>query len=148
MLNHFYYSIPLLTDIDFRFFYQWLETKVVGWLELIYGPCDSSGEMREHNNLVSAHHNPVSAHKDRLYHYMCDIYATTRIDELFNIIIEIPESEPALLDLKFCLEKTNLRTSLVKSLKKALETRLLHPGKTPFLQMLENMKVLQLYKFI
>ena len=53
----------------------------------------------------------------------------SRIEQLFDIIVEFPESEPALLDLKACLEKaSNLRSLLVKSLKTALETRLLHPG--------------------
>ena len=60
---------------------------------------------------------------------MFEIFATTQIDQLFNIIIEYPESEPAILDLKLCLEKTDLRAKLVASLKSALETRLLHPGK-------------------
>ena len=55
-----------------------------------------------------------------------------RIDQLFNIIVEYPESEPALIDLKLCLEKINLRTQLVTSLKTALETRLLHPGSDLF----------------
>ena len=72
-------------------------------------------------------HSPAS-YKDRLYHFVHDIYARTRIQQLFNIIIEFPESEPALTDLKTCLEKTNLRGTLVLSLKAALETRLLHPG--------------------
>lgn len=31
-------------------------------------------------------------------------------------------------DLKFCLERTNLRQQLLSSLKSALEIRLLHPG--------------------
>ena len=55
-------------------------------------------------------------------------HGQVRIEQLFNIIIEYPESEPALVDLKQCLEKINLRTELVTSLKTALETRLLHPG--------------------
>lgn len=59
---------------------------------------------------------------------MFETFAKTHIDQLFNIIIEFPESEPAILDLKICLEKTDLRGTLVSSLKTALETRLLHPG--------------------
>ena len=59
----------------------------------------------------------------------CYNFVHSRIEQLFDIIIEFPESEPALLDLKACLEKaSNLRSLLVKSLKAALETRLLHPG--------------------
>lgn len=60
---------------------------------------------------------------------MYETFAKTHIDQLFNIIIEFPESEPAILDLKVCLEKTDLRGTLVSSLKTALETRLLHPGR-------------------
>lgn len=60
---------------------------------------------------------------------MCETYAGTLIDQLFNIIIEFPESEPAVLDLRVCLEKTDLRPHLVSSLRHAFESRLLHPGK-------------------
>jgi hypothetical protein len=60
-----------------------------------------------------------------------------QIEQLFNIIIDFPESEPAILDLKLCLEKTDLRTQLVMSLKSALETRLLHPGKKQLMWMHE-----------
>ncbi len=53
----------------------------------------------------------------------------SRIEQLFDILVDFPESEPALLDLKACLEKApNLRSILIKSLRTALETRLLHPG--------------------
>ena len=50
------------------------------------------------------------------------------IQELFNIIVEFPESMSALTDLQNCLEKTDLRTKLVQSLRSAFENRLLHPG--------------------
>lgn len=62
-------------------------------------------------------------------HFVFEVYANTLIDQLFNIIIEFPESEPAVRDLRICLEKTDLRPHLVSSLRKALESRLLHPGK-------------------
>ena len=99
----------------------------MGWLELLYGNAvgGSTAVLTSHMPLTT-----ISAHKDRLYHFMYNVYANTRIQELFNIIIEFPESEPALMDLKTCLEKTDLRGQLVTSLKTALETRLLHPGKT------------------
>ena len=66
--------------------------------------------------------------KDTLRQYMYENYARTLIDQLFSIIIDYPESEPAILDLKNCLMKTDLRSHLVISLKDALESRLLHPG--------------------
>ena len=94
---------------------------MVGWLELMY--C----EVR-HGGASEGAVGSVAPYKDRLYHFLHDIYARTRIQQLFNIIIEFPESEPALTDLKCCLEKTNLRGMLVQALRTALETRLLHPG--------------------
>jgi hypothetical protein len=39
-----------------------------------------------------------------------------RIDELFDILVEFPDSEPALLDLRDCLMKVELRTVLINSL--------------------------------
>lgn len=110
---HMYTHVYTWTSVSLL---QWLDNKVVGWLELLY-ETGKSGE------------GSMSAHKGRLYHFMYNIYANTRIHELFNMIIEFPESEPALVDLKTCLERTSLRSDLVTSLKAALETRLLHPGK-------------------
>lgn len=40
-----------------------------------------------------------------------------RIEELFDILVEFPDSEPALLDLKECLKRVELRTFLINSLR-------------------------------
>ena len=40
-----------------------------------------------------------------------------RIQELFDIIVEFPDSKPALLDLKECLSHTDLRQEMMTSLK-------------------------------
>ncbi|KAK6194717.1 hypothetical protein SNE40_000298 [Patella caerulea] len=93
---------------------KWLDTKVLGWLNSIY-----AGEKS---------HNSISAFRGRLLHFLFETYANARIEQLFMIVIDYPESEPAILDLKTCLEKTNLRSQLMSSLRKALEDRLLHPG--------------------
>ncbi len=65
---------------------------------------------------------------------------TSRIGELFNIIVDFPDSTPAVEDLKECLNKTNQHSELVTSLRKAFvpfsftlqcvsfSERLLHPG--------------------
>lgn len=42
--------------------------------------------------------------------------------------LEYPDSDPAIDDLRICLEKTDLRQCLVQKLQRALESRLLHPG--------------------
>ena len=103
--------------------FQWLETKVVGWLELMYGDSQGNG---------SDVKSPIHSEKERLLNLMYESYARIHIDQMFTIIIEYPESLPGLQDLKVCLEKVNLRGVLVQSLRQALETRLLHPGYTTF----------------
>ena len=40
-----------------------------------------------------------------------------RIKELFEILVEFPDSKPSLDDLKDCLDRVELRTSLIKSLR-------------------------------
>ncbi|XP_025096044.1 LOW QUALITY PROTEIN: anaphase-promoting complex subunit 2-like [Pomacea canaliculata] len=96
---------------------EWLDTKVLNWLQLIYAGNRSDEQAQS-----------ISAFRGRLMHFVFEVYANTLIDQLFNIIIEFPESEPAVRDLRICLEKTDLRPHLVSSLRKALESRLLHPG--------------------
>lgn len=63
-----------------------------------------------------------------MHQFFCRIYVNMRIEELFSIIRDFPESKPAIEDLKFCLERTNQRQQLLSSLKSAFESRLLHPG--------------------
>jgi len=42
--------------------------------------------------------------------------------------LEYPESQPAVDDLRVCLERTDKRKVLVKNLQEAIKTRLLHAG--------------------
>lgn len=97
---------------------KWLDKKVLGWLDLVW--CSDQMSPTQLQSLKEF--------KDTLRQYMYENYARTLIDQLFSIIIDYPESEPAILDLKSCLMKTDLRSHLVVSLKDALESRLLHPG--------------------
>ncbi|KAI5701623.1 hypothetical protein M8J76_006804 [Diaphorina citri] len=66
--------------------------------------------------------------KQRLMYLLYETYTRLRIDQLFNIIIEYPDSGPAVDDLRKCLQKVNLRSTLTGKLQMSLETRLLHPG--------------------
>ncbi|EDV22414.1 uncharacterized protein TRIADDRAFT_28922, partial [Trichoplax adhaerens] len=51
-----------------------------------------------------------------------------RISELFDIIIDFPESKASLEELKLCMERNDLRKTIAYSLRNTFETRLLHPG--------------------
>lgn len=48
-----------------------------------------------------------------MYHVMVIPY---RIHELFDILVEFPDSEPALLDLRECLKVVDLRSFLINCL--------------------------------
>uniref|UniRef100_A0A1B6GF83 Anaphase-promoting complex subunit 2 n=3 Tax=Cuerna arida TaxID=1464854 RepID=A0A1B6GF83_9HEMI len=97
---------------------NWLQTIVMGWLTKIY--CSSDAIY----NIESS----LNKFKQKLMHLLYETYTRTRIEQLFNIIIEYPDSDPAIEDLRICLQKTDLRQCLVQKLQSALETRLLHPG--------------------
>merc|ERR1719309_1402760 len=66
--------------------------------------------------------------RQKLLQYLYETYTKARIEQLFNIIIEFPESQPALEDLRECLGQTDLRSHLTTSLKQVLDAKLLHPG--------------------
>jgi len=98
---------------------EWLDNKVVSWLEELFrlGPGSSK-------NIPM-----FASHRDRLHYFLCETFGHTRIRQLFTIIVEFPESEPALIDLSECIDRVQeLRKELVQALRSDLEARLLHPG--------------------
>lgn len=60
--------------------------------------------------------------------YVYDRFANLRISELFDIIIEFPDSTCAVVDLRNCLDHTLQHRELIVSLTQAIRKRLLHPG--------------------
>uniref|UniRef100_A0A2C9KE64 Anaphase-promoting complex subunit 2 n=1 Tax=Biomphalaria glabrata TaxID=6526 RepID=A0A2C9KE64_BIOGL len=96
---------------------EWLDQHVLGWLNHIYACKQTASQLAS-----------VVAFRDRLRHFIYETYAKSLIGQFFDIIIDYPDSKPAIQDLTACLEKTDLRSELVCTLKHALENRLLHPG--------------------
>lgn len=102
-------------DISFlKSLQKWLEGVIMNWLKKIY-TCEYSSEA-------------INKFHKKLINYMYEIYTKVRINQLFGIIIEYPDSIPALQDLRTCLPKTDLLPYLTKKLQKSMETRLLHTG--------------------
>jgi anaphase-promoting complex subunit 2 len=66
--------------------------------------------------------------RTRLQLFLYETLANLRISEMFDIIIDFPDSEPALDDLKAALSRTHQYPQLVTSLQQTFERRLLHPG--------------------
>ncbi|KAJ0173732.1 hypothetical protein K1T71_010881 [Dendrolimus kikuchii] len=105
------------------FLENWLDTTLMTWLTRIY--CAGSSKPPPDDKNIQ---NAISKFKQKLSYFLYHSYTKLRIDQLFNIIIEYPDSQPAIDDIKLCLDKTDLRPTLCKKLQNALETRLLHPG--------------------
>ena len=101
----------------------WLDTIVVEWLTRIYN--NGSSKLDPSNTKIN---DSINYFKMKLKYFLFEKYANTIIDQFFNIIIEYPDSQPAIDDLKLCMEKLDLRAHLVETLKNSIETRLLHPG--------------------
>lgn len=101
----------------------WLDGIVLEWLTRIYN--NGSSKLDPENSKIC---DSVNYFKMKLKYFLFETYANTIIDQFFNIIIEFPDSTPAIDDLKSCMEKLDLRAHLVETLKHSIETRLLHPG--------------------
>lgn len=102
---------------------QWLDTIVVEWLTRIYN--NGSSKLDPSNTKII---DSINYFKMKLKYFLFEKYANTIIDQFFSIIVEYPDSQPVIDDLKLCMEKLDLRAHLVESLKSSIETRLLHPG--------------------
>lgn len=57
-------------------------------------------------------------------------FSNLRVSELFSIIIDYPDSKPAIDDLRTCLMKLGNMRQMAQSLRDAIQQRLLHPGAT------------------
>uniref|UniRef100_A0A1A8QLY2 Anaphase-promoting complex subunit 2 n=1 Tax=Nothobranchius pienaari TaxID=704102 RepID=A0A1A8QLY2_9TELE len=117
-------------------FQEWLEL-VLGWLSKVFAseadgatpvPAAPSGPSQSSIQGIQPASSIMKQWRCHMHQFFCRIYVNMRIEELFSIIRDFPESKAAIEDLKFCLERTNQRQQLLVSLKSAFESRLLHPG--------------------
>jgi anaphase-promoting complex subunit 2 len=66
--------------------------------------------------------------RDRLLESGANILVDLRIEELFDIVVDFPNSEPALRDLKLLLRKPSQRANTVSTFQQSCARRLLHNG--------------------
>ncbi|TIB40487.1 hypothetical protein E3P86_00658 [Wallemia ichthyophaga] len=60
--------------------------------------------------------------------YACEYFAEMRSEELFDIIVDYPDSSAAVDDIRMCLERVQYKSQLIRKLKSLNELRLLHAG--------------------
>ncbi|ESK86927.1 anaphase-promoting complex subunit 2 [Moniliophthora roreri MCA 2997] len=97
----------------------WMSDKIVPWMLLMYARGATSTE-----DARAMLQNVGSRFDFHMAKTLCDL----RTKEIFDIIIDFPESSGALNDLKECLQRVDQRAALVQALRKANRKRLLHPG--------------------
>ena len=106
---------PLLSQLD-----DWMKKVALPWLKTVHDPQQQQQQQQQHG----AHRSWIK----RLYFHMYTTFGNLRISELFNIIKDYPDSEPAIVDLRSCLKRTHHHKQLTISLRNAFDQRLLHPG--------------------
>ncbi|KIJ92859.1 hypothetical protein K443DRAFT_112930 [Laccaria amethystina LaAM-08-1] len=92
---------------------SWMSDKVVPWMLSVVA--------EEARSMLQGVGSRFDFHINKT---LCDL----RTREIFDIIIDFPDSMGALNDLKDCLQRVDQRTALVTALRKANRKRLLHPG--------------------
>jgi len=70
----------------------------------------------------------VSHWHQRVVLFTYQRFAAMRISEMWDVIIDFPNTKPALLDLRECLAKTGEHHLLINSLRNTFSRRLLTPG--------------------
>ena len=69
-----------------------------------------------------------AAWRARCAHCAYETLGASRVKECFDVVVEFPDSKPALWDLRRCLRRTSLRFQLTTQLRDALSARLLIAG--------------------
>ena len=74
--------------------------------------------------------DPIAPWRSRLDYYARDTLGAMRTSEMFDIVVDFPESVQALRDLKQCLQRmgTHAAASFAEDFRGQLERRLLHLG--------------------
>ncbi|GFR52612.1 hypothetical protein Agub_g15128, partial [Astrephomene gubernaculifera] len=64
----------------------------------------------------------------RLSYLVFETLGRLRLGQMFDIVVDYPDSLPAIRDLAACLRHTNLQSLFVSSFRRSLQQRLLHAG--------------------
>ncbi|KAF7331519.1 Anaphase-promoting complex subunit 2 [Mycena kentingensis (nom. inval.)] len=108
------WDVPVLAEMR-----EWMSSEIVPWMVPMYAK--GAANTDDARNLLQSVGSRFDFHMNKT---LCEL----RTSEIFDIIIDFPDSEGALKDLKECLQRVDQRAALVQALRKANRKRLLHPG--------------------
>uniref|UniRef100_W8C8Q2 Anaphase-promoting complex subunit 2 n=1 Tax=Ceratitis capitata TaxID=7213 RepID=W8C8Q2_CERCA len=102
---------------------NWLDETVISWLRKVFSPTCLNTSVNDAETT-----NIVKGFKVKLTYFLYENVALSIIEQFFSIIIDFPESIPAIDDLKICMEKIDMRKHFIQTLSNTLKIRVLHPG--------------------
>ncbi|KAG1766193.1 hypothetical protein EDD22DRAFT_978546 [Suillus occidentalis] len=108
------WSEPMLVTLR-----AWMIDKIVPWM--LYPFARGATNADEAKTMMQGVGSRFDFH---MHKTLCNL----RTKEIFDIIVDFPESMGALQDLKECLARVDQRADLVQALRHANNKRLLHPG--------------------
>eukprot|EP01052_Picozoa_sp_SAG31_P013727 SAG31_NODE_833_length_11657_cov_3.652535_5_plen_895_part_00 len=119
------YEPGLLDDLT-----QWLGRVVLPWLAALLSGDPDGGQLDAEEQASASDDAAAYAQwRRRLEFHLYETIANLRTGQLFDIIVEYPDSLPALEHLRTCLERTRLHPGrLLATLSHSLQSRLLQPG--------------------
>ncbi|KAF9220918.1 hypothetical protein BS17DRAFT_713130 [Gyrodon lividus] len=105
---------PMLANLR-----SWMIDKIVPWMLWPFARGATNAD--EAKTMMQGVGSRFDFH---MHKTLCDL----RTREIFDIIVDFPDSINALQDLKECLQRVDQRAELVQSIRRAIKKRLLHPG--------------------
>ncbi|KAF8843343.1 hypothetical protein BDN67DRAFT_988510 [Paxillus ammoniavirescens] len=98
---------------------SWMADKIVPWM--LWPFARGATNVEEVKTMLQGVGSRFDFH---MHKTLCDL----RTREIFDIIVDFPDSIGALQDLRECLQRVDQRAELVQSIRRAIKKRLLHPG--------------------
>jgi len=130
-----------LDDLSEQAYAEVVLAHVASWIASEAAGCFSREclpRMREYNRRVAlgflallvdpARGDDMAQWRRRLDFFAYETLGALRTEEMFDIVVDYPDSAPALRDLRTCLEHTDAADSFVRSFRSQLRKRLLHLG--------------------
>ncbi|KAN0035538.1 hypothetical protein ACTA71_004812 [Dictyostelium dimigraforme] len=108
---------------------EWADQVIFKWLAMILLSSKTNNLINDEENENKENGLKVfNQWKTRLEFSIYENYSQQRISELFDMIVQYPDSLPSLEDLSICFQKIPIEKTMITNLKRVLHNRLLHPG--------------------
>lgn len=127
---------------------QWFRQEIGPWLLKVLQAGEDRPGSRCEPNYQSRGVEIMRRAMSRFEYHIYESLSELRINELFDIVVDFPETMPVLQDLRACMIKTDQRSYLVQKLRAANARRLLHPGAdtqdiiTQYISLIKSLRVL------